>query len=139
MKATQGERVREFREMEPGCTYLFQMYGFSFWKFPHLLACPLLLSSETSLTVRISRGLNWIELEKKQPGVSGPGVGCGGDGQVPFLFIFLLFRAALKACGGSQARGLIGATAAGLHHSHSNARTELHLRPTPQLMATPDP
>ena len=30
--------------------------------------------------------------------------------------------------------------AAGLHHDHSNARSELpHLRPTLQLMATPDP
>ena len=33
----------------------------------------------------------------------------------------------------------IAAAAAGLHHSHSNARASLHLRPTPQLMATPDP
>jgi len=41
--------------------------------------------------------------------------------------------------GGSQARGLVGATAAGLHHSHSNTRSEPHLRPTPQLMATLDP
>ena len=37
------------------------------------------------------------------------------------------------AHGGSQARGLIGTTAAGLHHSHSNARSEPCLRPTPQL------
>ena len=33
----------------------------------------------------------------------------------------------------------IGATAAGLHHSHSDAGSELRLRPTPQLMAMPDP
>ena len=26
-----------------------------------------------------------------------------------------------------------------LHHSHSNAGSELHLRPTPQLTAMPDP
>ena len=50
---------------------------------------------------------------------------------------FLLFRAAPVAHGGSEARGLITAIAAGLHHSH-NARSELHLRPTPQLMATLD-
>ena len=37
-----------------------------------------------------------------------------------FLFLFLLFRAAPAAYGGSQTRGLIGATAAGLHHSHSH-------------------
>ena len=36
------------------------------------------------------------------------------------------FRAAPAAYGGSQARGLIRAVAAGLHHSHSNARSELH-------------
>ena len=51
----------------------------------------------------------------------------------------LVFRAAPAANRGSQARGPIGATAAGLHHSHSNAGSEWHLRPTPQLTATPDP
>ena len=35
--------------------------------------------------------------------------------------------------------GLSRAAAAGLHHSHSNAGSKLHLRPTPQLMATLDP
>ena len=50
---------------------------------------------------------------------------------------FFLSRASPMTYGDSQARGLIGATAAGLHHS--NAISELHLRPTPQLMATPDP
>ena len=43
------------------------------------------------------------------------------------------------AHGSSQARGLIGAVAAGLRHSHSNVGSELHLRPIPQLMATLDP
>ena len=43
------------------------------------------------------------------------------------------------AHGGSQARGQIGAVAAGLYHSHSNARSEPHLQPTPQPMATLDP
>ena len=57
-----------------------------------------------------------------------------------FFFAFFFFlRATAVAYGGSQARGLIGAAAAGLHHSHSNAGSELHLRSTPQLMATPDP
>ena len=32
-----------------------------------------------------------------------------------------------------------GAVAAGLHHSHNTTRSESHVRPTPQLMATPDP
>ena len=42
-------------------------------------------------------------------------------------FFFFLPRAALVAYGGSRARGLIGAAAAGLNHSHSNARSESHL------------
>jgi len=42
-----------------------------------------------------------------------------------FGFFFCLFKATPGACGGSQARGPIGATAAGLHHSHSNARSEV--------------
>ena len=60
---------------------------------------------------------------------------------VVFLFVclFVFFRAAHAAYGGSQARGPIGATAAGLYHSHSNAGSKPHLQPTPQLMATPDP
>ncbi len=41
--------------------------------------------------------------------------------------------------GGSQARGLIGAVAAILCQSHSKAGSQLHLPPTPQLTASPDP
>ena len=51
------------------------------------------------------------------------------------LFFPLFFRAAAEAYGGSQARGQIGATAASLHHSCNNGESELHLRPTLQLMA----
>ena len=54
------------------------------------------------------------------------------------LFIFLS-EAAHMAYGCSQAKGPIGAIAASLHHSHSNARSKLHLPPTPQLKARPDP
>ena len=60
-----------------------------------------------------------------------------------FFFFFLSFfafsRASPVAYGGSQARGRIRAVAAGLHQSHSNSGSELHLQPTPQLKATPDP
>ena len=59
-----------------------------------------------------------------------------------YLFVgvfFVLFRAAPTTHGGSQTRGLIGAIAAGLHHSHSNTGCELCLRLTPKLMAALDP
>ena len=44
-----------------------------------------------------------------------------------FFFVFCLFRAALKAYRGSQARGPVGAVAAGLCHSHSNTGSQPHL------------
>ena len=57
-----------------------------------------------------------------------------------FFFVFLPFLGPLSAAyGGFQARGPIGAVAAGLCHSHSNTGSELSLQPTPQLTATPDP
>ena len=56
-----------------------------------------------------------------------------------FFFVLLLFLGPLPvAHGGSQARGPIGAVAGGLRQSHSNSGSELHLQPTPQLMATPN-
>ena len=57
-----------------------------------------------------------------------------------FFLVFLPFLGPLPvAYGGSQARGRIGAVTAGLCQSHSNARSEPGLRPSPQLTATPDP
>ena len=45
-----------------------------------------------------------------------------------YLFIyFLLFRVTPVAYGGSQVQGQIGAVVSGIHHRHSNARSELHL------------
>ena len=56
------------------------------------------------------------------------------------FFIFLSFsRATPVVYGGSQARGLIRAVDAGPRQSHSNAGSEPHLRPTPQLTAMLDP
>ena len=52
------------------------------------------------------------------------------------FFIFLLFMAISMAYGGSQARERIGAAAAGLHHSRSNAGSDTLLWPTPQLTET---
>ena len=56
-----------------------------------------------------------------------------------FIYLFVFSRAAPTTYGGSQARGRIRAVTAGLRQSHSNTRSELHLRPTSQLTATPDP
>ena len=53
---------------------------------------------------------------------------------------FFFFQAAPMAYRGSQARGLIGAEAAGLSHSPSNVGSEPCLRPIPpQLMTMKDP
>ena len=71
--------------------------------------------------------------------------GVVGAGYRFFLLVFFFFGlfaiswAALVAYGGSQARGRIGATTAGLHQSHGNTRSKPCLQPTPQLMAVPDP
>ena len=62
-----------------------------------------------------------------------------------FIFIYVFFclsvftRAAPVACGDSQARGPIRATAASLHRSHSNPGSVPLLWPTPQLMVMLDP
>ena len=50
-----------------------------------------------------------------------------------FFFFCLLsfFKAAPTAYGGSQARGRIGAVAAGLCHNHSNTRSKPCLQPKP--------
>ena len=41
------------------------------------------------------------------------------------IYIYIFFRASPMACGGSQAWGLIGATAAGLCHSRSGSKPRL--------------
>ena len=58
---------------------------------------------------------------------------------IRFVFSLLSFEDCTVAYGGSQARGLIGATAAGPYHSHSNEGSKLCLWPAQQLTATPDP
>ena len=72
-----------------------------------------------------------IFLEEK-PGVS-PKAALFFLSFFPF-FVFCPFRATPAAYGGSQARGLIRAVAAGVHHSHAMP----DLQPTLQLMARPD-
>ena len=61
------------------------------------------------------------------------------SGEGGWGFVVCIFSAAPVAYGDSQARGQIGALAAGLHHSHSNVGSEPCLRPTLQLMAMLDP
>ena len=55
------------------------------------------------------------------------------------VFLVFFFRAAPMAYGVSPARDGIGAVAARLPHSRSNAGSEPHLQPIPQLTAMPDP
>ena len=55
-----------------------------------------------------------------------------------FLSFLLVFRAEPVAYGSSQARGRIGAAAAGLDHSHSNMGFEPYMLFMPQFMGTLD-
>ena len=52
---------------------------------------------------------------------------------------FFIFRATPAAHGRSQARGPIGAAAAGLRPSHSDMRVEPHLSPMLHLAEMPNP
>ena len=70
---------------------------------------------------------------------------CTGIATIYFCFFFFFFfffwpfsGAAPVAYGGSQARGPIGAVAAGLHQSHSNSGFEPRLGPIPQFTAIPE-
>ena len=62
-----------------------------------------------------------------------------GAPSVGVFISFCLFKATPEAYGCSQARGRIGTAATSPHNGHSNSGSEPHLRPTPQLMATPIP
>ena len=55
-----------------------------------------------------------------------------------FFSYFCLFRAVPVAYRNSQARGQMGATAARLHHSYTNAVFQSHLQAILQLTAMPD-
>ena len=57
----------------------------------------------------------------------------------PSFFLSFFLRVIPTDYGSSQARGWIGAVAAGLRHSHSNMRSELYLRLTLHLTVTLDP
>ena len=88
-----------------------------------------------------AEGLRW---EPTKGGSWGKGRGKQAKA-LPFFVVVVVLsfchflgrsRAAYE---GSQARGPIGAVAAGLCQSYSNAGSEPRLRSTPQLRATPDP
>ena len=89
----------------------------------------------------LSKAKNWTHILMDTMSGSQP---AESQWELPdfFLFcfvLFCLFRATPAAYGGSQARDRIRTVATGLCHSHSNIRSEWHLRRTSQLMATPDP
>ena len=73
----------------------------------------------------------WAAAQREAVTLSGHlGLVSGGATLSSFFFFFLsfcLFRATPEACGGSQARGLIGGVATSLHHSHSNSGSEPRL------------
>ena len=58
--------------------------------------------------------------------------------QILSYYISFVFRATPVGYGSSKARGRIRAAALSLHHSHSNAGSQLHLGPTPQLTTMAD-
>ena len=58
---------------------------------------------------------------------------------VIFFCLFAFSWATPLAYGSSQARDRIGAVAASLRQSHSNAGSKPRLQPTPQFLATLDP
>ena len=97
------------------------------WNHHHLCEFTIIAASQSSQILFLS----WVMHSRWRP-----------EEQIFFWgggLFFAFSRAAPSAYGGSQARGLISAVAAGLHHSHSNGGFEQHLQPTPQLTEMPDP
>ena len=69
-----------------------------------------------------------MDLKRTCSAIGGWSTNVRASWRMTFFFFFCLFcllGAASTAYGGSQARGLIGAVAASLHHSHT--RSKLHL------------
>ena len=64
---------------------------------------------------------NWANAHILTQSLAGKTLFVTGLRQAVHFFCLFVFRATPVAYGGSQSRGRIGATAAGLHHSHSNA------------------
>ena len=71
-------------------------------------------------TANETKQLNNLPKARMQPEQSGTKA-------YAFFCLSVFSRAACTACGGSQARDLTGAVVFGLHHSHNNSGSELHL------------
>ena len=91
------------------------LYPFLCW---HLGFYHVLASAAINIGVQVSFWITGLSRYMPRSGISG------SYGSSIFSFLFCLFRAAPAAQGGSQARGWIGATAAGLRQSHSNMGSE---------------
>ena len=87
-------------------------------------------NSRQNINQKISGGTKFDSEKKKKKRINV---------NVVKILLFLGGGHAPAAYGVSQARGQIGALAASLHHSHSNAGSEWCLQPIPQLEAMPDP
>ena len=98
------------------------------WEPPYAMSVALKKYKKERISPNITSKLNII---LKNPNLAAP-----DDFYNDFFFLFI---AAPLAYGSSQGRGQTGAAAASLRQTHSNPRSEPHLRPTPQLTAMPDP
>ena len=103
---------------------------------PHTISVMTLYSCQIQNTVAFGFQVRWIRILFRMSELD-----TGKQWRILFsegaLFLFLSFK--FPTCGKWKFPGRIGATAAGLHHSHSNTGSEPHLQPTPQLTAVPDP
>ena len=81
----------------------------------------------------VVRMIEWAKVYKRLYVLCNSGFLTFGLNETVKLFFFILFMATSVAYGNFQARGRMGAAAASLHHSHSNARSEPHLQTMLQL------
>ena len=133
------ERVVRMRQ------YLFRASSCSRTYITPLFHCPLYVFQDTPFSfisffpslLKFSLTRNIADFERRGWGVySGAG---RHKLRTRGSLSLCPFRATPMAYGGFQARDSIGAAAASLRHSHSNARSKQCLRPTPEFTATPDP
>ena len=119
----------------PPCSFS-QTQAFYSVALAHRQAVPIMSISEVSgINYRMQKNLKHMhDLEKKAHTEK-----INKNQMCMMMMIFFFFRALHSAYGSSQARSQIRAIDASLCHSHSNARSEPRLRPTPQLTSMLDP